>query len=150
MVEKNQIKRAFLLSSQRNNTLPIGTILPYAGNLSDIPHGWVLCDGTNGTPDLRDRFLTGAGLLYTLGSIGGENYHQLLLNEIPSHNHLFVGDDELVYPWGVTGQRIPYDAKSVPEYSPGGHIGYTSFSGDNQPHENRPPYYAVYYIIRLV
>ena len=38
---------------------PIGTIIPYAGDLSKIPYGWHLCDGTNGTPDLRDRFLEG-------------------------------------------------------------------------------------------
>ena len=61
MVEKNQIKRAFLLSSQGSNTLPIGTILPYIGDLSKIPHGWALCDGNNGTPNLTGRFLQGWG-----------------------------------------------------------------------------------------
>ena len=40
--------------------MPIGTILPYIGDLSKIPHGWFLCDGTNGTPDLRDKFLQGS------------------------------------------------------------------------------------------
>ena len=40
--------------------MPVGTILPYIGNLDDISHGWVLCDGTNGTPDLRNRFLEGS------------------------------------------------------------------------------------------
>ena len=49
------------LSSQGNNTLPIGTILPYVGELSKIPHGWALCDGTNGTPNLTGRFLQGWG-----------------------------------------------------------------------------------------
>ena len=129
--------------------MPVGTILLYIGNLDDIPHGWALCDGTNGTPDLRDRFITGAGNIYHIDDTGGENFHQLSIEEMPSHNHLFVGDDDIVYPWGVTGQRIQYDAESVPEYRPGGHIGYTSFSGNNQLHENRPPYHAVYYIIRL-
>lgn len=41
--------------------LPIGTILPYGGAIEDIPAGWSLCDGKNGTPDLRDRFLMGWG-----------------------------------------------------------------------------------------
>lgn len=57
-------------ASQGNNTLPIGTILPYVGELSKIPHGWGLCDGTNGTPDLRDRFLQGnntAGIFIEAG-----------------------------------------------------------------------------------
>ena len=39
--------------------MPVGTILPYIGNLDDIPYGWALYDGTNGTPDLRGRFLEG-------------------------------------------------------------------------------------------
>jgi len=39
--------------------MPIGTILPYVGDLADIPKGWYLCDGSNGTPDLRNRFLEG-------------------------------------------------------------------------------------------
>ena len=42
--------------------LPIGTIVAYSGDVSYIPDGWHLCDGTGGTPDLRDRFLMGAGV----------------------------------------------------------------------------------------
>lgn len=49
------------LSSQGRSTLPIGTILPYVGNLSNIPSGWHLCDGTDGTPNLTGRFLQGWG-----------------------------------------------------------------------------------------
>lgn len=41
--------------------MPVGTILPYVGSLSDIPNGWKLCDGTNGTPNLTGRFLQGWG-----------------------------------------------------------------------------------------
>ena len=64
----------------QNCTLPIGTILPYVGYLANIPSGWHLCDGTNGTPDLSDRFLEGttttpktfkeAGLPNITGSVG--------------------------------------------------------------------------------
>ena len=48
-------------ASQGNSLeLPIGTILPYVGNLADIPKGWYLCDGSNGTPNLLDgKFLEG-------------------------------------------------------------------------------------------
>ena len=38
---------------------PVGTIIPYAGDLSKIPYGWHVCDGTDGTPNLSDRFLEG-------------------------------------------------------------------------------------------
>lgn len=40
-------------------SLPIGTILPYVGDLANIPSGWHLCDGSNGTPNLSGRFLEG-------------------------------------------------------------------------------------------
>ena len=36
--------------------------MPYVGSLTDIPAGWYLCDGTNGTPDLQDRFLEGSNV----------------------------------------------------------------------------------------
>lgn len=69
------------LSSQSSSLdLPIGTILPYVGNLANIPSGWHLCDGSNGTPNLSGRFLEGvtsgvkqwhdAGLPNITGSIG--------------------------------------------------------------------------------
>lgn len=44
-----------------SSAFPEGTILPYTGDLAKIPKGWVLCDGSNGTPDLRGRFLEGTG-----------------------------------------------------------------------------------------
>ena len=47
--------------STGGTSFPEGTILPYTGDLAKIPRGWVLCDGTNGTPDLRGRFLEGTG-----------------------------------------------------------------------------------------
>ena len=74
------------LSSQ-SSSLPIGTIIPYAGDLSKIPYGWHLCDGSNGTPNLSGRFLEGttnapktfndAGLPNITGYFSGENetYH---------------------------------------------------------------------------
>lgn len=53
------IKYKILLFSQSgsSNILPLGTILPYAGDLANIPKGWALCDGNNGTPNLKGRVL---------------------------------------------------------------------------------------------
>ena len=48
-----------------------GTILIWSGALSSIPTGWTLCDGTNGTPDLTDRFVVGAGSSYAVEAVGG-------------------------------------------------------------------------------
>ena len=81
-----------------------GTITIWSGLTSAIPYGWLLCDGTNGTPDLRSRFVYGAGGdgsaktafgngwnvvvgHYSPGVIGGEEQHVLLVNEMPNHNH---------------------------------------------------------------
>jgi len=56
-------------------TLPAGIIVLWSGLLSAIPSGWLLCDGTNGTPDLRDRFITGAANGANPGTTGGSNTH---------------------------------------------------------------------------
>ena len=55
------ITKFLLPFSQGNNTMPVGTILPYIGDLSKIPHGWAVCDGSHGTPNLTGRFLQGWG-----------------------------------------------------------------------------------------
>jgi hypothetical protein len=64
-----------------------GTIIAYSGELKKIPRNWNICDGTNGTPDLRDRFIVGVGKKYKLNSTGGKETHQLTLDEIPTHKH---------------------------------------------------------------
>jgi hypothetical protein len=51
--------------------VPSGGIIMWAGLISAIPIGWRLCDGTNGSPNLRDRFVVGAGTTYAVGAIGG-------------------------------------------------------------------------------
>lgn len=65
--------------------IPSGLICMWSG--SEIPSGWNLCDGTNGTPDLRDRFIVGSGSEYTIGETGGEKEHTLTTDEMPSHSH---------------------------------------------------------------
>ena len=45
------------ISQSNSLSVPVGTIWPYTGDLNEIPDDWHLCDGTNGTPDLRGRFL---------------------------------------------------------------------------------------------
>ena len=54
--------------------VPKGGIIIWSGSVNDIPAGWVLCDGSNGTPDLRDRFVLGAGNNYTVGATGGKKH----------------------------------------------------------------------------
>lgn len=60
-----------LINEKLTATLPSGVILLWAGSVASIPPGWVLCDGTNGTPDLRGRFIPGAGGAYAVNITGG-------------------------------------------------------------------------------
>lgn len=58
-----------------NDTLAEFTVLTWRGGVNDLPDGWQVCDGSNGTPDLRDRFVVAAGNAYGLGEIGGSLTH---------------------------------------------------------------------------
>lgn len=79
-----------------NTSLPAGVIVMWSGSLFNIPSGWALCNGANGTPDLRNRFIMGAGSSYNPGNIGGSTSHShaitvagtsLTVSQIPSHTH---------------------------------------------------------------
>lgn len=120
-----------------DNGVPSGTVVAWYGIISNIPAGWVLCDGTNGTPDLRGRFLVGAGSDYQIGDMGGESRHTLTTAEMPSHTH--------TYGLAVEGGR--YDGHSSIVYNQTV-TNATGATGGSQPHENRPPYFALAYIMR--
>ncbi|MCB0084413.1 MAG: hypothetical protein KDE47_25910, partial [Caldilineaceae bacterium] len=121
-----------------------GMILMWSGATNQLPTGWALCDGGNGTPDLRDRFIVGAGLGYGVGAKGGEATHTLTVNEMPSHTHnngdfnrlLRVDGQYTVRDWDSTATEPNIMASST--------IAYT---GGGKAHENRPPYYALAYIM---
>lgn len=66
---------------------PVGTIIMWSGSAETIPTGWRLCDGSNGTPDLRGRFVVAAGGDYAAGQTGGSNGVTLTVEQMPAHNH---------------------------------------------------------------
>ena len=68
-----------------------GMIILWSGNTGNIPSGFVLCDGNNGTPNLTDRFVVGAGAAYSPGATGGSSSVTLSTSQLPSHNHSFSG-----------------------------------------------------------
>ncbi|WP_206540330.1 hypothetical protein [Caballeronia zhejiangensis] len=68
----------------------LGIIAMWGGAVTDIPRGWVLCDGTNGTIDLRGLFVVGAGAAgskYAVGAKGGVDTVALTTAQMPAHNH---------------------------------------------------------------
>ena len=87
----------FIWRSKRDHEcVPKGTIIMWSG--SDIPKGWVLCNGMNGTPNLSGRFVMGysSSCNHVIGDGGGSHKHvhniniqktSLNINQIPSHDH---------------------------------------------------------------
>lgn len=135
-------------------TAPVGCIILWSGAANNIPEGWALCNGQNGTPDLRNRFVVGAGGEYTVGATGGEKAHSLTESEMPRHRHEWVGDDQLagIDPDASEAIRLTttrYDASSSLGGSWSSHVYGTSQTGGSAAHENRPPFYALCYIMRL-
>ena len=131
-------------------TIPIGGIVAWSGSVADIPAGWALCDGqlaeNRRTPDLRNRFVVGAGGEYAVSATGGEKAHTLTLGEMPSHRHAykFKGAD-LDLSW----KDHNYFYNMSDHYSGNGNTKYTDYTGGGGAHENRPPYYALCYIMRV-
>jgi hypothetical protein len=68
-------------------TIPAGLISMWSGSIGSIPSGWYLCDGSNGTPNLTDRFIIGAGSTYAVNGTGGVSSVTLTTNNMPSHTH---------------------------------------------------------------
>ena len=126
--------------------VPSGCILIWSGAANAIPSGFVLCNGSNSTPDLRGKFVVGyhdGNNDYDVGDTGGAETVTLTTAQIPSHKHTTNIDGQHVIPGGG-GSSYPY----------GGAGTYASrlFSMDNTggggAHENRPPFYALCYIMK--
>ena len=122
-----------------DNVLPKGLIVIWYGNQNNIPSGWALCDGNNDTPDLRGRFILGYSSSHEVGSVGGEENHQLTIQEMPSHNHTFR--------YGSPSQGSAAFTSYAQSSSPRSY-NVTS-TGGNQAHNNMPPYYTLCYIMKL-
>jgi hypothetical protein len=69
-------------------TIPAGLIAMWSGSIGSIPSGWYLCDGSNGTPNLTDRFIVGAGSTYAVNATGGATTATLTTNNLPAHTHV--------------------------------------------------------------
>ncbi len=127
--------------------IPSGVIVMWSGSIASIPTGWALCNGSNGTPDLRERFIVGAGgdnpnvngTGYSVADAGGEANHTLTIAEMPSHTHTV---------WEAW-QANQNSAGTAKWYYDKPNTESTGSAGGDEPHENRPPYYALAYIMKL-
>ena len=152
------------LQTQINSVIPSGVILLWSGSTSNIPTGWVLCDGENSTPDLRDRFVVGAGSNYAVNATGGAASVTLTSDQMPSHSHTATSTSTVTDPGhshtyvgqtgsGGTGASRPSQTttRTTDPATTGITVSTTttiSSTGGGQSHENRPPYYALAYIMK--
>ena len=152
-----------------------GMIMMYTG--STAPSGWAICNGQNGTPDLRNRFIVGAGNSYNVGVTGGFDSVSLSESQIPSHTHSFSGSSShshgindpghthtmnfnqgnIISSGGAFGLKDSGTANRINTNTTGISVnsqsvtisGNTGGTGGGQAHENRPPYYALMFIMKL-
>ena len=158
------------LSNIMNASLPVGAILIWSGTDANVPQGWAICNGqiANGmqTPDLRDRFVIGAGGALSKGATGGAanvtptatlaaGDHTLTVSEIPAHTHSY-SDTYVTSSAGRFCVTSTSKAGSQANKTDGvtaatgsnaahSHTGSIAFSGNS----NIPPYYALFYIMKV-
>ena len=155
-----------------NGVIPIGGIIMWSGTDGSIPTNWALCNGSNGTPNLVDRFIVGRGNDYSAGATGG-NADAI----IPNHTHTATGGNHghpVRHSTQITG-AVDADASggyvldntgvqdftanvSTPGSTGGDQIGQSgtlSMTAANPvgaastTNANLPPYYAIAYIMRI-
>ena len=162
-----------------NAGVPEKVIIMWDEPVSTIPFGWHICDGTNGTPDLRDLFIANTGGGFSLHSSGGyedatlvehnhggatgtqnrNHSHTLLTDVNGNHTHpdimtsayrAFDGDNETrVGRAGSTNAAGAHTHSYTTGNASADHTHSTSAQGGSGVGRNIPPYYSVYYIMRI-
>ena len=157
----NTLKVGNIIDSSGNaSAFVTGMIILWYGDTSNIPGGWVLCDGSNSTPDLRDRFVIGAGNNFTAGNIGGNNSLTLTEANLPSHRHFVVSNDlggqnrtnsNVSANNQVrkgTGAGNLYESYNLASTGSDAAAGRSSAVGSGTAFDNKPKYHALCYIMK--
>lgn len=144
----------------------VGFVSIWAGLLADIPPGWVVCDGNNGTPDLRDRFVKGtASSTASPDSRGGANSFTLGTTHLPSHSHSISHNSAGSHDHGIelkyagSGSLMAWlwngdaDVDTVDDYTSvtgaHAHTVSTGSTGGGSSIDNRPLFYEIAYIMKV-
>jgi hypothetical protein len=141
--------------------IPAGGIFLWSGSIGSIPAGYVLCNGSNGTPDLRDRFVIGAGSTYAVDGTGGSANAIVV-----SHTHTATSTTAITDPGHTHSTNVAIiGATGAGNFTVGGGGGTTSINtnttgitaattttvataGTSGTNANLPPYYALCYIMK--
>lgn len=140
------------------STFPVGGIIFWSGAANAIPRGWALCDGKNGTPNLQDKFVLGAGSTYNIGDTGGSTNitvsgtvgsTTIISSQMPKHSHSIYSN---------TGSQVGV-TNGVNNSGANPATVTTSEAGGNMPHTHAatltaegdvlPPYYVLAYIMKI-
>lgn len=165
-----QIATTAFATAAANAAFPVGGIIMWSGSIAAIPIGWALCNGSNGTPDLRNRFVIGAhsdsaGVANTTvtGSstlTGGtkdaivvSHTHTATTNTTGAHTHSLgaytVQTNENIS--GARGRTDGFQSGAVSDTASAGSHSHTvtvSSTGDSGTNANLPPYYALAFIMK--
>ena len=131
----------------QEDSLPIGSIVIWSGTVASIPTNWHLCDGASGTPDLRNRFIIGAGSSYAVAAAGGATTHAHTGGSLAT---TFIGAG---MPRGASAPPGAVTRYAVDDNSGGGDsdmysLNNISVVGNTAAASNMPPYYALCYIMK--
>jgi hypothetical protein len=144
-------------ASTSTSTFTTGMILIWSGSTGSIPSGWVLCNGSNGTPDLRDRFVIAAGSTYAVGATGGSadaivvsHTHTATVTD-PGHTHTAQGHSGAQIstggPYTYASSLNNATFSGINTATTGVTVTNTS-TGSSGTNANLPPYYALAYIMK--
>jgi hypothetical protein len=155
----SQLATTEFVTTAVSTSFPSGGIIIWSGSALAIPTGWLLCNGSSGTPDLRNRFVVGAGSTYAVGATGGSadavvvsHTHTATVTD-PGHIHNFPNcksaqagfDNGGASALDAVSERTPSLTTNTSSTGISVGISTTGSSGTNA---NLPPYYALCYIMK--
>ena len=134
-------------------------IMIWSGSAASIPVGWALCNGGNGTPNLQDRFVVGAGSAYGVGGTGGRtdaivpsHYHTGGTNTSGAHAHNYsvTSWSSSATDWQI-GVNMPTSESTTTTSTNGdhSHTFSTNYTGEATAYQNLPPFYSLCYIMKI-
>lgn len=137
-----------ITAASSGQTFTAGMIMMFSGNTA--PSGWAFCDGTNGTPNLQDKFIVGSGSTYSLNATGGSADAVVV-----SHNHTITDPGhihQVQYSNSDSGDGVIEESGtglSGQEPTLSATTGITiNNAGESGTNKNLPPYYALAFIIK--
>ena len=163
-----QLATTAFATAAASAAFPVGGIILWSGSVAAIPATWQLCNGTNGTPDLRDKFVVGAGSAYAVNATGGTAD-----SIVVAHTHTgTTGGQSANHTHGTTFNRtnksgnatnfMLTDPNAGAENNNGqttlttggvssdhAHSFTTASTGGSGTNTNLPPYYALCYIQKM-